>query len=99
MPRLNGGTDYVSEAIYAQLFGDGYNYANAIYSHGKTWAMLNPEQQGALIQDAYEAGFFTINKGQWVEVDPVTKSTTVKPTLATFMQNVVPQLLSGQGAT
>lgn len=26
----NGGTDYMSEALYAQIFGDGYDYADAI---------------------------------------------------------------------
>ncbi len=55
----------MSEALYAQTLGDGYGYITAITTQKKTWAMLNPEQQGYLIQSAYDAGFFTTNKGQW----------------------------------
>jgi hypothetical protein len=95
----NGGTDYISEAIYAQTFGDGYDYQLAI-SQGKTWAMFNPEQQAKLIGKAYEAGYFSINKGQWILIDPLTKKVVgQRPDLALFMNGVVPQLRSGQGAT
>lgn len=48
----NGGTDYLSEAAYAQFFGDGYEFDAAI-TKGKTWVMLNPEQQGQLITKVY----------------------------------------------
>lgn len=92
----NGGTDYISEALHAQIFGDGYDYQKGI-NQGKTWGMLNPEQQAKLIQDAYDVSYF--NNGQWKETDPQTKTVTDRPDLAKYMQNVLPQLRAGQGAT
>jgi Domain of unknown function (DUF4157) len=87
----NGGTDYISEAVYAQVFGDGYNYQKGI-NEAKTWAMLNPEQQARLIQVAYAGGYFKTN----VFVD---ENGNVRPDLAKYMVNVLLQLRSGQGAT
>ena len=90
----NGGTDYMSEALYAQVFGDGYDYQKGI-SQGKAWAMLNPEQQAKLVQDAYDFGYF---KGkQWN--DPNNPSQVERNKLIKYFDNVVPQLRNGQGAT
>jgi len=91
----NGGTDYISEALYAQIFGDGYDYADAVLNKNKSWAMLNPEQQGQLIQDAYDAEFF--QNGLWKV--PNTNPPQFRPDLAKYMKNVLPQLRAGQGAT
>ena len=87
----NGGTDYISEALYAQTFGDGYDYQKGI-SQGKSWAMLNPEQQAKLVEVAYTGGFFKTS----YFVDEFGAS---RPDLAKYMQNVLPQLRTGQGAT
>lgn len=81
----------MSEALYAQMTV-GYGYGDDIFNKKKTWAMLNPEQQGQLIQDAYEAGFF--QNGNWVH-----PKMGARPDLAKYMQNVLPQLRNGQGAT
>jgi hypothetical protein len=95
----NGGTDYMGEALWAQATV-GYGYVDDILKNNKTWYLLNPEQQGQLIQDAFDAGFFTTNKGQWIEVDPNTKIVIgPRPDLASYMKGVIPQLLVGQGAT
>jgi hypothetical protein len=94
----NGGTDYMGEALWAQATV-GYGFEDDILKNNKTWYQLNPEQQGLLIQYAFDAGFFTTNRGQWIEVDPQTKTVTNRPDLARYMQNVIPQLLAGQGAT
>ncbi|MFQ5590065.1 MAG: DUF4157 domain-containing protein [Phycisphaerae bacterium] len=51
----NGGTDYMTEAIYAQNWGDGYDWEKGV-DEGKSWSELNPEQQAELIQDAVRAG-------------------------------------------
>ena len=45
----NGGTDYLSEALVAQLLeqlglGEGYDYSNELAA-GTSWDELNPEQQ------------------------------------------------------
>lgn len=53
----NGGTDYMSEALWAQNVGDGYDFEKGI-SQGKSWSQLNPEQQSELLQQAYASGFF-----------------------------------------
>ena len=34
----------MSEALYAQIFGEGYRYEDAVSKQNKTWMMLNPEQ-------------------------------------------------------
>lgn len=53
----NGGTDYMSEALWAQNVGDGYEFEKGI-QEGKSWSQLNPEQQAELLQQAQRAGFF-----------------------------------------
>ena len=96
----NGGTDYMLEALHAQSpLGDGYGYADDIFNKKKSWAMLNPEQQGQLIQDAYGAGFFTVNSGRWLQTVQGSSQKISRPDLAIYMQGVLPQLRAGQGAT
>ncbi|RKI08293.1 hypothetical protein D7Y15_26145 [Corallococcus sp. AB030] len=53
----NGGNDYMSEALVAQLFGDGYNLGKAL-RQGKSWEEMNPEQQAELIELAFGQGCF-----------------------------------------
>lgn len=51
------GWGYVAEALWAQGFGDGYDYVKALRA-GKPWRKMNPEQQAQLIQDAFWGGYF-----------------------------------------
>ncbi len=51
------GWGYVAEALWAQGFGDGYNYAKAL-RQGTPWRKMNPEQQAQMIEDAFKAGYF-----------------------------------------
>jgi len=81
-----GGDDYMSESLFAQSVGDGYNYQQAI-SEGKQWSELNPEQQGDLIRDAYRNGYFNSTPGNWMG----------NPNMTTYMNNVLPQLRAGTG--
>lgn len=53
----HGGTDYMSEALWAQYLGDGYDVAKGL-REGRSWSALNPEQQAQLIQLAFEHGYF-----------------------------------------
>jgi hypothetical protein len=53
----HGGTDYMSEALWAQQFGQGYDWKKGL-NEGKTFAQLNPEQQAEFISNAFEAGYF-----------------------------------------
>ncbi|WP_426749963.1 hypothetical protein [Myxococcus sp. Y35] len=53
----HGGIDYMSEALVAQFFGDGYDLGKGL-REGKSWSQLNPEQQAELLEQGYRAGFF-----------------------------------------
>ncbi|WP_141620107.1 hypothetical protein [Myxococcus sp. AB036A] len=59
----HGGSDYMSEALFAQFFGDGYNLGKAL-KEGKSWSQLNPEQQAELLEQGYLAGFFKTPPGR-----------------------------------
>lgn len=54
----NGGTDYMTEALGGQFFGDGYNFGKAL-AEGKRFEDMNPEQQAELLEKAWESGFLT----------------------------------------
>jgi hypothetical protein len=60
------GGDYVVKALVAQSLGEGYDWKKSI-DEGKKWEDLNPEQQGELIQDAYESGFFDSANATYTE--------------------------------
>ncbi|MCY1042680.1 hypothetical protein OV208_15250 [Corallococcus sp. bb12-1] len=53
----HGGNDYMSEALAAQLFGDGYKFEKAL-REGKAWEEMNPEQQAEMLEQAYAKGCF-----------------------------------------
>jgi hypothetical protein len=51
------GWGYVAESLWAQSFGDGYDYAKAL-RQGTPWRKMNPEQQAQMIEDAFKSGYF-----------------------------------------
>ncbi|MCP3062957.1 DUF4157 domain-containing protein [Myxococcus sp. K38C18041901] len=51
----HGGTAYLSAALAAQFWGDGYDWRKGVRD-GLRWEELNPEQQAQLIEDATVAG-------------------------------------------
>lgn len=53
------GLGYVAESLWAQGFGEGYDYVKALRA-GKPWKKMNPEQQAQLIQDAFHGGYFEL---------------------------------------
>jgi hypothetical protein len=97
----NGGTDYMLEAIHAQLTA-GYGYEDDILVKKRTWYLLNPEQQGQLIQDAYTYGFLQngLPNGKWMEPQPGGGTARRMDFEQYFVsQNILGQLRAGQGAT
>ena len=84
----HGGTDYMSEALWAQFVGDGYDFEKGI-SQGKSWSELNPEQQAELLQTAYRNGFFNNPGGRFIY-------NTVDYT--DYLNNALSQVRNGQGA-
>ena len=51
------GWTYAPDAVWAQIGGDGYDFAKAL-RQGKPWKKMNPEQQGQMIQEAFRAAWF-----------------------------------------
>jgi len=92
----NGGPDYASKALEAQLFGDGdggwgqrgYDWEAGIAS-GKSWAEQSPEQQAELISNAYEAGWFS---------DPSQRFVWHGTDYTDYLRSAVDQLRNRQGA-
>ncbi|MBN1204258.1 MAG: DUF4157 domain-containing protein [Myxococcaceae bacterium] len=73
----HGGWGYAPNALWSQLFGDGYNFAKAL-RQGKPWAKMNPEQQGQMIQDAFRGAYFE-NPGALFGLLPNNKASIVRP--------------------
>jgi hypothetical protein len=48
------GSRYMSESLWAQFFGDGYDWRKGVVE-GKKWEELNPEQQAALLEASYHS--------------------------------------------
>ncbi len=51
------GLSYAADALWAQIGGDGYDFAKGL-RQGKAWKKMNPEQQGQMIQEAFRAAWF-----------------------------------------
>jgi hypothetical protein len=62
----NGGTGYMSESLFAQVIGDGYDYAKGL-RQGKTWSELNPEQQAEVIEMAFARDLFADPHARFIE--------------------------------
>lgn len=62
----NGGDDYAGEAIWSQIARGGYDL-DKVAELG--WHRLSPEQQGALLEEAYKDGFFDDPANAKVETD------------------------------
>lgn len=89
----HGGTDYMTKAIYAQEFGNGYKYEKGI-KEGRKWKELNPEQQAQLIQDAHGQGFFNNPNQKFIVVDDNGNARDETAYLNAALQNIN----SGEGA-
>ncbi|MCK8499219.1 eCIS core domain-containing protein [Myxococcus fulvus] len=57
----HGGTAYLSAALAAQFWGDGYDWRKGVHA-GLRWEEFNPEQQAQLVEDATVAGL--VHPGQ-----------------------------------
>jgi hypothetical protein len=82
----NGGSDYMGEAVWAQYARGGYDLRKAA---GKPWHRLSPELQGALLEEAYEDGFFD---------DPPQNVTKHGIDFTAQVEEALKQVRSGEGA-
>lgn len=80
----HGGADYMLESLLSQAFGRGYDWQP---DAGRPWAELETEQQAAVIEDAFRAGFFTTGRFVIGEVD-----------LSAVLEGYVAELRAGRGA-
>ncbi len=92
----NGGTDYIGESLWNQFQGwvSGQS-RNAAYDFeqpvrdGKSWAQLNPEQQAALIEEAYRDGLFT---------DPNARLVYNGTDYTDYARTAIAEMRAGRGA-
>ncbi|CAM3493487.1 DUF4157 domain-containing protein [Corallococcus sp. ZKHCc1 1396] len=84
----NGGTDYMSEALWAQEFGHAYDFERAL-DEGKSWSEMDPEQQGEFLSQAHRADYFK-NPGAGFHVNGKDYTAQLEAALA--------QVRAGEGA-
>lgn len=95
----NGGDDYMIRALHSQIFGEGYEFADAITKQNKTWMTLNAEQQAHLIELAYLNDYFTNNIWSGNRSVQDSSRKIVSPLfLKQYMDKVMPLLRIGVGA-
>jgi hypothetical protein len=51
------GWTYAPDALWAQIAGDGYDFAKGL-RQGKSWKKMNPEQQAQMIHEAFRIAYF-----------------------------------------
>jgi hypothetical protein len=84
----HGGTNYMSESLFAQSFGDGYDYAKAL-REGKQWSQLNPEQQAEIVETCFECGFLA---------DPCARFEIGGQDYSDEVRAMIAELRAGRGA-
>jgi hypothetical protein len=92
----NGGTDYMSEALWSQEFSMAYDWEPSV--PGTPWHRLEPEQQAQFLEDAARYGTFDRghpNHGQFfADVD----GDGVDEDLTDYLRAALDQVQRGAGA-
>jgi len=70
------GLSYAPNALWAQVAGDGYDFAKALRQN-KPWKKMNPEQQAQMIQEAFRAVYFDTPGARFGLLN--TKAIVVRP--------------------
>jgi hypothetical protein len=84
----NGGTHYMSESLFAQYIGDGYDYGKAL-REGKKWSELNPEQQAEVVEMAFARDLFS---------DPDSRFIHDSADYTEQVREMIAELRAGRGA-
>jgi hypothetical protein len=90
----NGGSDYMSEALWSQEYGHGYKWKESV--PGTAWEDLEPEQQAELLEEAYGYGYFTPSDSNYGKF--VARIDGVDVDLTAYMNDVKSKLRNGEGA-
>lgn len=94
----NGGTDYMSEALVPQLtLGTAVAYDWRAGVSGNSWDELNPEQQSAFIESAFQAGAFEQEPPAFPAGSYLPEGMTLAE-LNGYLRHAVTELRSGRGA-
>jgi hypothetical protein len=89
----NGGTDYMTEALWSQYKGKGYDWAQSV--PGTPWEDLEPEQQAEFLEVAYRYGAMNdANYNFMYDVDSDGRAEDLSDYLHTALQ----QIRAGEGA-
>lgn len=91
----NGGTDYMSESLYSQAFGQGYEWARD--AGNVPWTELEPEQQDAFLNYAARAGAFDSTPPAFPADASVPEGMTLT-TLNAYLMDSLSAIHSRQGA-
>jgi hypothetical protein len=86
----HGGNDYMSEALWSQAFGDGYNITAPVMNQ-TPWDQLGREQQAELLEQLYRRGLLP------------TKPSTIEPNnnpaiTQDYANRILQEVKAGRGA-
>jgi hypothetical protein len=93
---VHGGTDYMTEALWGQQYGNGYDWFLSV-PH-TPWPDLEPEEQAQLIEEAYRAGFFHRDSGSYRRFGWDLDGDGTDEDLSAYVRNAVRDLRAGLGA-
>jgi hypothetical protein len=94
----NGGSEYLPKAMYAQNYGDGYDFEKGI-AEGKAWAELNPEQQAELLEQAQYFGAFDRDDRQFIYEEYDDAGAVVRSADYTeYLKTALDEVQAGRGA-
>jgi hypothetical protein len=91
----NGGTDYMSESLYSQAFGHGYQWARD--AGNVPWAELEPEQQDAFLNYAARVGAFD-SRPPAFPADAIVPEGMTLATLNAYLTDSLAAIHSREGA-
>jgi hypothetical protein len=97
----HGGSDYMSEALWSQFFGKGYDWCRSV--PGTKWRDLEAEQQAEFLEDVYESTFFIRDPmhpthGRFLmHVHADCAGTRVGEDLTTYANEALEEVRAGRG--
>lgn len=92
----NGGTDYMSEALYSQAYGKGYNWAMSVPD--TLWKELEPEQQAEFLESAYRYGAFDPDSPRYGRFSSRVEGSNRPIDLTPYLQTALQEVHAGRGA-
>lgn len=92
----NGGSDYMTEALWSQQFGHGYAWEDSVPQ--TPWEDLEPEQQSELLGTAYVYGTFNPRSPNYGKFHFDVDGDGWPEDLTAYIQRVMREVRAGRGA-